>query len=215
MAPPPHWERARRQEQIEYRIQEILTATARLFDQHRYEEISLAAIGQEAGFTRSNLYRYFSVKEDIFLRLLQNELSQWHRTLRELLVQPDLDPARCAECWIASLFQHPRLLRLLTLLYTLLEPQASLEALCAFKQAIKAEMDQMAALLCQRGPFQRVEAATAFILSQFALMIGFYPLLELNDRQQTAMARAGMLLDSVSYRQMLTRATEALLHAQD
>ena len=214
MAQPHHWERARRQDQIEYRVQEILAATARLFDQHRYEDISLSAIGQEAGFTRSNLYRYFSVKEDIFLRLLQTELSQWRATLLAALARPEAEPASHAVCWLDSLFQYPRLLRLLTLLYTQLEPQASLEALCAFKQAIKAEMDQIALVLCQRGLLPDADAASAFILSQLALMIGFYPLLELNDRQQTAMARAGMPLESALYRQMLTQATHALLHAQ-
>ena len=59
------WERARSEEQIEYRVNEILKATAKLYEEHRFEEITFVMIAKEAGFTRSNLYRYFKTKEDI------------------------------------------------------------------------------------------------------------------------------------------------------
>ena len=60
------WVRARNEEQIEQRISEIVDATARLYESHRFEEITFAMIAKEADFTRSNLYRYFATKEDIF-----------------------------------------------------------------------------------------------------------------------------------------------------
>jgi len=59
------WVRARSDEQIEQRINEIVDATARLYEENRFEDITFAMIAKEANFTRSNLYRYFQTKEEI------------------------------------------------------------------------------------------------------------------------------------------------------
>ncbi len=71
------WVRARSDRQIEQRTGEIVGATARLYETHRFEEITFAMIAKEADFTRSNLYRYFETKEEIFLELLKHDIGVW------------------------------------------------------------------------------------------------------------------------------------------
>jgi len=68
-----NWERARRPEQTAARRKEILNAAKALFAELEYEEISLNAIAREAGFSKPNVYRYFSTREEIFLAIFEEE----------------------------------------------------------------------------------------------------------------------------------------------
>jgi hypothetical protein len=53
------WERARTDEQKEVQVAEIVEATARLYENHSFEDINLPLIAKDAKFTCSNLYKYF------------------------------------------------------------------------------------------------------------------------------------------------------------
>ena len=75
------WQRARSEEQKKQRISEIVSATAWLYKKHSFEQISFALIAKEAGFTRSNLYKYFSSKEEIFLVFLIQDTRLWREDL--------------------------------------------------------------------------------------------------------------------------------------
>jgi len=72
-----NWQRARTREQITERAGSILAAAARLFETRKYEEVTLQNIAIEAGFTRSNVYRYFQTRQTIFLELYKYDLSVW------------------------------------------------------------------------------------------------------------------------------------------
>jgi len=55
--------------------QTILTAAARLFGEHGFERVSMAAVAVECGFSKALLYHYYSSKEalldDIIMRHLE------------------------------------------------------------------------------------------------------------------------------------------------
>ena len=59
------WERARQPEQISEREQAIVNAATTLFRTREYDSISLNGIAREAGFAKSNIYRYFSSREEM------------------------------------------------------------------------------------------------------------------------------------------------------
>ena len=62
-----NWIRARSKEQIEQRIEAILDAAGTVFQNVPYEKVTMLMIAKEAGSSRSNLYRYFKTREEIFL----------------------------------------------------------------------------------------------------------------------------------------------------
>ena len=66
--------RAHGEEQKQKRIQQIITATASLYDEIGYDKITFSKIALRLNFSRINLYNYFSCKEDIFLLLLMQEI---------------------------------------------------------------------------------------------------------------------------------------------
>ena len=60
--------RARSDEHKEERLCQIKEATAELFRTAPYAEITLTTIAEKLGWSRANLYKYVTTKEEIFLR---------------------------------------------------------------------------------------------------------------------------------------------------
>ena len=205
------WVRARSDEQIEQRINEIVDATARLYEENRFEDITFAMIAKEADFTRSNLYRYFQTKEDIFLELMKHDIALWRADILENFADGNLSLHEVAEASVELILKHRRMVKLFTILFTLLEPNASLEALTAFKQKINEEIGMVAQFLSTVLPFPSVETAAEFLTAQSSLAIGAYPMMELTSKQIEAMGVIGMETSPEYYRERLVHAIELLL----
>ena len=107
-----NWVRARSDEQIEQRINEILEATARLYEENRFEEITFVMIADEAGFTRSNLYRYFQTKEDIFLELMKQDIAIWRADALESFADGNFSLREVAEVSVDLILKHKRMVKL-------------------------------------------------------------------------------------------------------
>jgi AcrR family transcriptional regulator len=205
------WIRARSDEQIEQRVKEILDATARLYEINRYEDITFTMIAREADFTRSNLYRYFETKEDIFLELISHDIEIWRNHVLETFPDEFIPAQEFAERWVNLLLEHTRLIKLFTILYTMLERNASMEALVAFKQKILGELGIVSEKLAKVLPFTSLEAIGEFLNTQTALTLGSYPMIDLAPRQKEAMEAAGMDTNPEIYKGMLIHATESLV----
>ena len=205
------WVRARSDEQIEQRINEIMDATARLYEEHRFEDITFAMIAKEADFTRSNLYRYFQTKEDIFLELMKHDIAVWRADILENFADQNITLHEFAEISVDLILKHRRMVKLFTILFTLLEPNSSLEALTAFKRKINEEIGMVAHFLSTVLPFSSIEAAAEFISAQSSLAIGAYPMMDLTAKQKEAMQTIGMDTTPEYYKERLVHAIELLL----
>jgi len=205
------WVRARSDEQIEQRINEIMDATARLYEENRYEDITFAMIAKEANFTRSNLYRYFQTKEDIFLELLKHDIATWRKDFLEIFTDVPSSLHDVAETSVDLILKHKRMVGLFTILFTLLEPNASLDALTAFKQKITEEIGMVAQFLSTTLSFPSIESAVEYLTAQSYLAIGAYPMMNLTQKQTEAMQTIGQETNPEYYRQGLIRAIEFLL----
>lgn len=205
------WVRARSDEQIEQRIKEILDATARLYEESRFEDITFAMIAKESNFTRSNVYRYFQTKEDIFLELMKNDIEVWRKDILENFADGNPSLHDAAETSVALTLKHKRLVKLFTILFTLLEPNASLEALTSFKKKITEEIGMVAQFLSTKLPFPSVEAAAEFLTTQSYLAIGAFPMMNLTPKQKEAMQAIGEETSPEFYRERLVHASELLL----
>jgi len=206
-----NWVRARSDEQIEQRLREIMEATARLYECCRFEEITFAMIAKEADFTRSNLYRYFETKEEIFLELLKHDVAEWRKDVVGSFSVAPTTPREAAQTWVEVLLKHQRMIKLFTILYTLLEPNSSLEALTAFKQKIMQELGRVAEFLAGALAFASIAAAAEFLYAQSSLAIGMYPMLDLAPRQIEAMQVVGMDSTPAYFKGILSRSIELLI----
>ena len=206
-----NWVRARSDEQIEQRISEIVDATARLYEENRFEDITFAMIAKEADFTRSNLYRYFQTKEEIFLELMKHDIADWCKDVLENFTGKYASLHDTAEVWVDLALKRERMVKLFTILFTLLEENSSLEVLTEFKRKLTEEINTVAQFLSTALPFPSIEAAAEFVFTQSSLIIGSYPMLDLTSKQIKAMQTIGMTTNPEYYRQRLVHAIELLL----
>lgn len=206
------WQRARTEQQKEERVGEIVAATARLYERYTFEEITYLCIAAEANFTRSNLYKYFSTKEEIFLELLGQDFVHFRKSLaRALRAGKVSSVSQCATVWARTLIKHERLLKLFSILYTSLERNASLESLTKFKKTAKEELTALAGLLSDIFPNLPPEKTVQFLHLHAALAIGLYPMGHLTERQKQAMEQAGFEHQCIDFPEHLRHGIESLL----
>ncbi len=207
------WQRARSEEQKEHRISEIVDATARLYEKHRFEEISFTLIAKEAGFTRSNLYKYFSSKEEIFLAFLIQDTRLWRAELLKTYCGSKIDSVeKFAQVWIKILVKHKRFSDLLSLLPTFLEKNVTEQSLVDFKRNVSSELIVLSELMCEIFPALSPEKAGEFFELQLASIIGLYQITNLSDVQQKVMEYPEFRHMKIDFNSYLQKSVECLLH---
>jgi TetR/AcrR family transcriptional regulator len=152
------FQRARKPEEINIRREAILAAAADLFDREGPEGAGLNAIAVKAGFTKSNVYRYFESREAVLLSLFQSEFVRFVETIEASLgaVPPgDLDAV--ARLVATALLERPRLGQLMCILSSVLERNVSAESVVALKRSMLGLSQRLAAALARALPALSVD----------------------------------------------------------
>ena len=136
--------RARSAEQKGQRLEEIKGAVRRQFAVRPYHEITLTTIADELGWSRANLYKYVSTKEEVFLLLTADEMDSYFNALLTALPEGcGLSPDTVAEVWAGIANAHQEYFRLGDLLTTIVETNVTIERLMVFKRAYYDHVAQM------------------------------------------------------------------------
>lgn len=131
----PDYQRARSPEQKAERMTAIMDAAEALSRQLPYHEINMGLIAKELGWSRSNLYKYASTQEDVFLSLHSRAHERYVADLLRTLAGAPLPENRFACLWAEVTARHTDLLRYQDILISIIESNASLERLVQFKRA--------------------------------------------------------------------------------
>jgi len=170
------WKRARTLEKKSERKEAIYQAAFSLFKKQGYQKVSFNAIALEAGFTKSNMYRYFSSKEEIFLNIFSTLFERWHQDctarLQQLEKNAPLD--QFADAWVASNLAHPQFLELTPILFVSLESNSSFEQLLEFKQLSLDLLYQLAVSITEVYPDVQGEKAFSFLTLSFAATANYW-----------------------------------------
>ena len=135
--------RARSPEQKEQRLGEIKGAVRRQFAERPYHEITLTTIAEELGWSRANLYKYVTTKEEIFLLLTADELDAYFEALLAALpAGHELTPTDAADAWADVAAAHQEYFRLGDLLTTIVETNVTVERLMDFKRSYYAHVTE-------------------------------------------------------------------------
>lgn len=206
------WQRARSEAQVAQRVEAILAAAARVFETTSYEEVTLQTIARAAGFTRSNIYRYFETREAIFLRLYMDDAERWVADLRAELAgratadAPGVEPPAAGykapgaqtpappaipafvDLWTVVLLRQERLLRLTPLLSLSLERNSSEALYREFKEFSARVMEEAAKLLSPYLPGLDRDQMFDFFLVHQALVAGAQPMCRYSEMQQRVLS---------------------------
>lgn len=171
------FERARNEENKKIRLEQIKTAAIKLFDEIPYHEITMAKIGNKINFTRGNLYKYVSSKEDIYLYVIIDEIVSVIDEMEEELIQKEkLDTRKLANTWANILNKHPRYLKLFSLLFTIIEQNATLETLIEFKNYLAIANNRILNIMKYNLPEFNDEEIAKLLDMSFSYIIARYPL---------------------------------------
>lgn len=136
--------RARSPEQKEQRLDEIKGAVRRQFAERPYHEITLTTIAEELGWSRANLYKYVTTKEEVFLLITADECDAYFAALLAALPEgTELSPADAADAWAGVADAHQEYFRLGDLLTTIVETNVTVERLMGFKRGYYDHVAEM------------------------------------------------------------------------
>ncbi len=128
--------RARNSKQKEERMNEVKAATDELFSTAPYHEITLTTIAKQLSWTRANLYKYVTTKEEIFLELCKDKMSLYFDAfLSAFPLECDYSADVFAQVWTGILNAHKDYLLYSDILCTIVETNVTVERLMEFKRS--------------------------------------------------------------------------------
>lgn len=85
----------------DWRRSQLIDAAAAIALESGGESISVAAVAQRAGLSRTSVYEYFSSSADLVADLVIDELESFAHDLK-VSVSDEADPYKCIEIWIEN-----------------------------------------------------------------------------------------------------------------
>lgn len=86
------WRRRQTPSRGDQREEAILDAAQLLLDEHRFSELTVAAVAAAAGISRPALYFYFGSMEELLVALVTRGLTEVIETLESIDIPPDATP---------------------------------------------------------------------------------------------------------------------------
>lgn len=197
----PKFIRARSDEQKEQRMQEIKNAVDALFSKKPYHEITLTTIAEKLDWTRVNLYKYVSTKEEIFLELCADKRDLYYAALKAAF------PEGCsyslevfAEVWSGILNAHRDHLHYCDILSTIIETNVSVDRLGAFKKRYYEKAYEVSDILASHLDVSRDTAYTIFLNVHYHA-VGIYSICMWNPLIAEALAKENLPAPDIDFRE--------------
>jgi len=186
------FKRARSEDQIQDRIQEIVNAASIIYNSVGYEGLSFSAISEYTKFTRPNIYKYFKTKEEILLLIMIKDFKSWILTLsKSFKINKLYSIYEIGEIWTDTILEHERLIELYAILFTTIEKNVSVEALAEFEKESIVIHSTLFDLVSQLFQNASTDSIMNFMYSAFTLAFGLYPMCKLSELQIEALKLAG------------------------
>lgn len=207
------WQRARQPEQIAHRRRQIMAAAQQAFVAGDYDKISLNRIARDAGLTKSNIYRYFETKEEIFLSLYLNDVREYVSDTGEQLAAlgRHAEASDVADILSGGVVRRPRLAALTALLSMVLERTVSEAVLARFKQQISAVVEDLSQHLADALPDLDAAEIGKFVLFLQALVAGLWPMANPSPALERVLEREDFSHFRIHFARELKLAVEAVL----
>ncbi|GHA37171.1 TetR family transcriptional regulator [Devosia pacifica] len=212
MTPAPSFQRARQPEQITLRREQLLAAAAELFDAEGPSGTGLNAIAARAGFTKSNVYRYFESREQVLLEMFREEFVKLVDAMVDAIGVASDVPA-LADAISTTFLAHPRCCSLMAILANTLEQNVSEDTIATTKLHMDAQNTRLIAALKARLPGATPTDCGWAIFMIGTLLVGMWPNTNPPPAARAVLARPEFAHLRMDLSRDLTRAAEALLQS--
>jgi AcrR family transcriptional regulator len=176
--------RARTDEQVASRQEEIITVCDEIYREKGYEAVHFKAVSRKTSISRPSIYNYYKTKEEIFLDILQRDFTKWTEELKSHFdaVSKMTKEEFCA--FLAdTLVKHEKYFELLAVYMPSIEKNSSLEKLIAFKREIQPFSKVFIVGLDKFFPDAKDEQKRRFYFNFQAVVHGVYPLTHYSEKQ--------------------------------
>jgi AcrR family transcriptional regulator len=170
------FQRARKPEEQQLRREAILTAAAELFDTEGPQGAGLNAIAAKAGFTKSNVYRYFESREEVLMSLFLGELESFVTDFEATAAKGAIgDVAALAEASTETFLRHPRFCALVAILTSVLEQNVSVTRIIELKRVVTGQNARIAGAVHAQLPGATLEDCSWAVGMVATLVGGMWP----------------------------------------
>ena len=166
--------RARTPAAKEVRRGEILRAASTLLGEAPYSEVTVARVAERAGLAKGSVYHYFRSKEELFLHLVLDRLTEWLGALDVDLsgLGRRASPEEVGRALAAGIAGRVDLVRLLALLHGTLEPSVEAAQIVEFKRGLLVALTASGEALESRLPGLRPGEGVRFLFRLLAAITG-------------------------------------------
>ncbi len=169
------FQRARKPEEQQLRREAILAAAAELFDAQGPQGAGLNAIAAKAGFTKSNVYRYFESREEVLMSLFIAELEAFVDAFEaHVLACAPGDIEALAGC-AAVFVSRPRFCALLAIIPSVLEHNVSVDKIIELKRGVARLNTRIATTMQSRLPGASFDDCAWVAGTAAMLVAGIWP----------------------------------------
>lgn len=166
--------RARSSSQKEERMTEIKKAADAQFAEKPYHMITLTTIAEQLSWSRANLYKYVTTKEEIFLELTREKWDTYFTALRSAFPPGcGYSPEVASEVWAGILNADNGHLKYSAILPSIIETNVAIEKLAAFKKFFHQQTDVFTELLHLNFGFSQEKAYEIFMTIHYQA-VGLY-----------------------------------------
>ena len=172
-----NFQRARQPEQKEQRRESILSAATELLKENGVDKVSLSSIARRVGLAKSNVYRYFESREQIFLLLLWMDWAGWTEEIeRELAVEgASASTDDVARLVTRAFVVRPRLCELISVVAGVLERNVSKETVVDFRARTTGLILRVAEALHMALPKISVDRCMWAVRTIHSMVAGLWP----------------------------------------
>ncbi|MCI8537418.1 MAG: TetR/AcrR family transcriptional regulator [Oscillospiraceae bacterium] len=178
--------RARTDEELAARKQEILSAARDLLMTMNYESITLAAIAEKTSISRPSMYHYYDKKECVFVDLIIQEYREWGEQMGALLERRYSQEQFC-QAMTDILWGHETLLKLLSLHLPIRDPSCDESILRHFAKETLPFQNTLKEVVAFQFPNNSSKEITLFLIQFSIYCNSLYETKHLAQNQMNAM----------------------------
>lgn len=183
--------RARTNDQINERKQDIISATQELYKTLSFRQITFTKISEKTNIARSTIYNYYLNKEEIFLDILEEYYLGINEEINEKLLSKKLSKEEIVDTLANIFLKYYDLLVINSLYIEQIEYVCSQERLDKFKLKIKPLFGTLKNMLNFQFPNIDEKIIPFFIQGFFSVILGVAPACSPIPKQKIAMQKAG------------------------
>ena len=178
------FQRARTEDQIASRQEEIINACDAIYCEKGYEAVHFKAVSRMTSISRPTIYNYYKTKEEVFLDIIKRDFTKYTEELKAHFdATPKMTKDELCTFLTNILEKHEKYFELLAVYIQTIEMNSGLEKLTEFKKALQPSQKVFLDGLDKYFPDAKAEDKKKFSSHYIIAVHGVFPLTHYSQKQ--------------------------------